>query len=189
MVKLVAGVDEVGMGPLAGPVVAAAVILNPLKRIDGLRDSKQLTPERREVVFARIMERALAIGIGKASVYEIATLNIYHANLLAMQRAVANLSITPQLMLIDGRAKPTFKIPTETIIKGDQLIPAISAASIIAKVTRDAEMKEWHDIFPEYNFAKHKGYATKEHRALLQKWGPCPLHRAQFISDLVMQAS
>ncbi len=177
MRNLIAGVDEVGMGPLAGPVVAAAVILNPDKRINGLRDSKMLTPAKREVLFERIMERALAVGIGRADVGEIVTLNIYHANLLAMQRALANLAIVPQLVLIDGRAKPVITIPAETIVKGDQLIPAISAASIIAKVTRDAEMVEWHDIFPQYNFAKHKGYATKEHRELLKQWGPCPLHR------------
>lgn len=180
---LIAGVDEAGMGPLAGPVIAAAVIFPPGKRMYKLRDSKILTVKQREELFEKIYQKALAVSIGRAEVEEINELNIYHANRLAMKRAIEGLKIKPELILIDGRSKPDLTIEMRTIIDGDVSVPSISAASIIAKVTRDREMKELHQQFPIYNFAKHKGYATKEHRILLKKHGPCPLHRTSFVSD------
>lgn len=188
MNKLIAGIDEAGVGPLAGPVVAAAVIFPPNKKVYKMRDSKILTAAMREKLFATIYEKALAVSIGQASVAEINELNVYQANLLAMQRAIAGLAITPELLLIDGRAKPQTAIETETIVKGDQTVPVISAASIIAKVIRDREMQLLHEQYPEYHFAKHKGYATKEHRELIQKLGPSPVHRINFLKKLTVSA-
>lgn len=179
---IIAGVDEAGVGPLAGPVYAAAVILNPRKKIYKIRDSKILTATQRDILFDKIQERALAISIGRAEVEEIDRLNIFHANMLAMERAIAGLSIKPNLILIDGRSKPNLEIEIRTIVKGDQTETVISAASIIAKVTRDREMERLHAKYPIYNFAKHKGYATKEHRTLLKRHGPCELHRKSFIT-------
>lgn len=179
-IELTAGVDDVGRGPLAGPVIAAAVILNPQRRIKGLTDSKLLTAAQREALFPLIQERALAWAIGRAEVEEIDQLNIFHAGLLAMQRAVLNLAIQPHHVLVDGTHCPVLACSSEAIVKGDQKIAAIAAASIIAKVTRDREMLVWHERYPNYSFDQHKGYGTKAHRAALQKWGPCPLHRRSF---------
>ena len=178
--KLIAGVDEVGRGPLCGPVLAAAVILDPNKPIVGLNDSKKLTEKRREALAEIIKSSALAYSIGRATVEEIDSLNILHASMLAMQRAVNSLTIQPELALIDGNRCPELSIPSEAIIKGDSKVEAIAAASIIAKVARDHEMilmdKEW----PQYGIAKHKGYPTKVHIEALKKHGPAPIHRKSF---------
>jgi ribonuclease HII len=176
----IAGVDEAGRGPLAGPVVAAAVILNPAKPIAGLADSKQLTEKQREALFVLIQENALAYGVGRAEVEEIDRINILQATLLAMQRAIAALSHLPHLVLIDGNRAPKLICETKTIIAGDQTEPAISAASILAKVTRDREMIILDQQFPLYGFAKHKGYGTKDHLAALKQHGPCLIHRRSY---------
>lgn len=177
---LVAGVDEAGRGPLAGPVVAAAVILDPQRRINGLRDSKVLTPERREELAERIRERAIAWSTGQADVDEIDTLNILRATLLAMRRAVDALPVPPHEALVDGDHCPQLACRARAIVKGDRDVKAISAASIIAKTARDAMLIEFDRIYPVYGFAQHKGYATPEHLAALAKHGPCPLHRRSF---------
>ena len=180
-VEMTAGVDEVGRGPLAGPVLAAAIIFNVKKRFPGLADSKQLTQAQREALFPIIQERSLAWAVGRAEVEEINRLNIFHATLLAMQRAVLSLGISPKHVLIDGTHCPVLSCTSEAIIKGDQKIAAISAASISAKVTRDSEMVQLDQQFPGYGFARHKGYGTKEHQDALKRLGPCPLHRRAFI--------
>jgi len=177
---LTAGVDEAGRGPLAGPVIAAAVILNPQKLIAGLADSKMLTEKKREALFPLIQEYALAWAIGRAEVEEIEQLNIFHASLLAMQRAVLALSIMPEHALFDGTHCPKLPCSVQAIIKGDQKIPAISAASILAKVTRDREMRILDQQYPGYGFAVHKGYGTAAHRQALERLGPCPQHRPSF---------
>ncbi len=177
---LIAGVDEAGRGPLAGPVVAAAVILDPEYSIPGLQDSKKLTERKRDVLFVTIQERVLAYAIGCADVNEIDELNILQASLLAMKRAVENLSIVPDKAMIDGNFAPKLSCYTETIIKGDSLIPAISAASILAKVTRDREMRLLDQKYPGYGFAQHKGYPTKLHYQQLKELGPCCIHRRSF---------
>lgn len=177
---IAAGVDEAGRGPLAGPVIAAAVILDPQKPIEGLADSKQLTEIERDMLFALIQERALAWSIGRAEVDEIDSINILQATLLAMRRAVETLSIFPDIALIDGNQAPKLQCQIQTIVKGDQLEPAISAASILAKVTRDREMILLDKQFPNYGFAKHKGYATRAHFDALEKLGPCNIHRRSF---------
>lgn len=176
----IAGVDEAGRGPLAGSVVAAAVILDPAKKIRYLADSKKLSESRREALFDEICDSAIAFGVGSASIVEIDSLNILQATLLAMQRAVALLQVAPDKVLIDGNICPVLVYPTESIIDGDNLIPAISAASILAKVTRDREMKVLDSIYPGYGFAKHKGYGTREHMAALMALGPCAIHRRSF---------
>lgn len=176
----VAGVDEAGRGPLAGPVMAAAVILDPSKPIEGLADSKKLTEKQREYLFSVIQERALAWSVARAEVEEIDRINILQATLLAMKRAVEALKITPYLALVDGNARPPLSCQIQTIIKGDATEPAISAASILAKVTRDREMKILHEQFPQYNFAKNKGYPTQEHFVALQKHGPSIIHRRSY---------
>jgi ribonuclease HII len=173
----VVGVDEAGRGPLAGPVFAAAVILHPEKKIDGLADSKVLTPKKRDFLFDLISENAYAFAIGTASVLEIDQINILEASLLAMQRAVFALSVKPTLALIDGNKSPTLPCLTRTIIGGDITEPAISAASIIAKVSRDREMEKLDKQFPQYGFAQHKGYGTPAHLEALNKYGPCEIHR------------
>lgn len=178
--KLIAGVDEAGRGPLAGPVIAAAVILNPKKRIIGLKDSKLLTPLRREFLFPQIISKALAFGIGRAEVHEIEQLNILQASLLAMKRAIAKLGLKPDHVLIDGNKCPDLEYSSEAIVDGDKKIKAISAASILAKVTRDREMAELDKQFPGYGFAKHKGYGTEEHHKALKKLGLCAIHRRSF---------
>ena len=176
----VAGVDEVGRGPLCGPVVTAAVILDPSRPIEGLNDSKKLSESRREALFDIIKERALAWSLGRAEVDEIDQLNILHATMLAMQRAVAGLSVKPSLALIDGNRCPKLPCAAESVVKGDSRVPEIAAASILAKVTRDREMLEMDQQYPGYGIAKHKGYPTKEHLEALVKLGVTPHHRRSF---------
>lgn len=178
--KLIAGVDEVGRGPLAGDVVAAAVILDPAKPIEGLTDSKKLTEKKREKLFDIIQRDALAWAIGRANVQEIDELNILHASMLAMQRAVEQLSPQAEFALIDGNRCPKLPCPSQAIIKGDLTEPCISAASILAKVTRDREMDEMEARYPGYGFAKHKGYPTKVHMDALNQLGPTDIHRRSF---------
>jgi len=175
-----AGTDEVGRGPLAGDVVAAAVILDPAKPIVGLRDSKKLSEAGREDCFAQIVEMASCYAIARASVEEIDTLNILHASLLAMSRAVESLRPLPSFVYVDGNRKPRWPFACETVIKGDSLVPAIAAASVLAKVTRDNEMKALENVYPGYGFAKHKGYPTAEHLQALTRLGACPIHRRSF---------
>lgn len=179
-VILIAGVDEVGRGPLAGPVVTAAVILDPANPIEGLRDSKVLSEARREHLAIEIRAKALAWALGRAEVEEIDKLNILQATMLAMQRAVAGLSVAPGRVLIDGNRCPVLPYPTEAIVKGDQTVPAICAASIIAKVARDREMMAFDVIYPGYGFAKHKGYPSPVHLKALQELGVTPIHRRSY---------
>lgn len=176
----VCGVDEAGRGPLAGPVYAAAVVLDPGRRIRGLRDSKQLTAIERERLAERIRRRCAAWAIAWASVEEIDELNILQASLLAMQRAVAALSIAPVLARVDGNRAPQLRCAVQTIVGGDASVPAISAASILAKCARDEWMRALHQRHPEYGFDRHKGYATPEHRESLLRHGPCREHRRSF---------
>ncbi|MGI2226687.1 ribonuclease HII [Shewanella frigidimarina] len=185
---LVAGVDEVGRGPLIGDVVTAAVILDPNKPIVGLNDSKKLSEKRRNALYQQIMDNALSVSVGRASPAEIDELNILHATMLAMQRAVAGLSILPERVLVDGNRVPDFGIASHAIIKGDGLVAAISAASIIAKVTRDAEMDTLDSQYPQYGFAKHKGYPTKAHFEALALYGVLPEHRKSFkpVADRIL---
>jgi ribonuclease HII len=177
---LMAGVDEAGRGPLAGPVVAAAVILDERKPIDGLADSKVLTAARREQLYGLICERALCCSIAHATVQEIDTINILQATLLAMRRAVEGLRLKPVKVLVDGNQLPRLKVLAEAVVKGDALVPAISAASILAKVHRDRLCQELHDQYPHYGFASHKGYSTPEHLDALRRHGACPVHRMSF---------
>jgi len=177
---LIAGVDEVGRGPLAGPVVAAAVILDPARPIAGLADSKQLSATRREQLAAEIRAKSLAWALGRAEVAEIDQINILQAALLAMRRAVENLNVAPDQALVDGNRCPRLACPCEAIVKGDVTVPAISAASILAKVARDAELRELHERYPHYGFARHKGYPTAAHVDALRRHGPCPEHRRSF---------
>lgn len=180
MTHLTAGVDEVGRGPLAGPVVAAAVILDPLHQIAGLADSKLLTSKKREVLYEIIKENCLAWAVGSATVEEIDKINILQASLLAMQRAITALNLQPSLVQVDGQFAPQISCAVETVVGGDRLIPAISAASIIAKVVRDREMVEYDAVYPAYGFAKHKGYGTAQHLLALQQFGITPIHRRSF---------
>lgn len=177
---LIAGVDEAGRGPLAGPVVAAAVILDPARPIAGLADSKALTAARREVLFAQIQAQALCFCIAQANREEIDRLNILQATLLAMQRAVQGLATTPARVLVDGNRLPQLAMPAEAIVKGDAKVAAISAASILAKVTRDRWCAQLHTRFPQYGFERHKGYGTAEHLAALAEHGACAEHRRSF---------
>jgi ribonuclease HII len=177
---LVAGVDEAGRGPLAGPVVAAAVILDELKPISGLADSKKLTALRREKLFDEIRAKALCCSIAEASVEEIDRLNILQATLLAMRRAVEGLRLKPTMVLVDGNRLPVLEMRAEAIVKGDSLVPAISAASILAKVYRDRWCADYHQQYPQYGFAGHKGYGTAEHLSALREHGACPQHRKTF---------
>ncbi|QYK06420.1 ribonuclease HII [Shewanella zhangzhouensis] len=176
----VAGVDEVGRGPLVGDVVTAAVILDPSKPITGLNDSKKLSEKKRDALYLEIMDKALAVSVGRASPREIDELNILHATMLAMQRAVAGLAIVPESVLVDGNRTPDFGLPAHAVVKGDGLIAAISAASVIAKVTRDREMEELDARYPQYGFAGHKGYPTKAHFEALSAHGVLPEHRRSF---------
>lgn len=177
---IVAGVDEAGRGPLAGPVVAAAVILDPRRPIPGLADSKTLSPARRQELAERIRANALAWALGRAEVEEIDRINILRASLLAMQRAVAALALAPSLVLVDGNRAPALSCPVRTIVRGDVTQPAISAASILAKVARDAEMCALDRCYPGYGFARHKGYPTPEHLEALRRLGACPIHRRSY---------
>jgi ribonuclease HII len=175
-----AGVDEVGRGPLVGAVVTAAVILDPARPIDGLADSKTISDKRRQQLAPLIRERALAFSLGRAEPAEIDELNIFHATLLAMRRAVAGLGLAPDAVLVDGNRVTDFGCPAEAVVKGDGRIPAISAASILAKVARDEEMVLLHQRHPDYGFDRHKGYPTVEHLAALTRLGPLPEHRRSF---------
>jgi ribonuclease HII len=177
---LMAGVDEAGRGPLAGPVMAAAVILDDTKRINGLADSKVLTPLQRDRLYDRIREKALCCSVASASVLEIDELNILHATLLAMKRAVEGLRLKPVKVLVDGNRLPQLEVLSEAIVGGDATIKSISAASIIAKVTRDRLLAQLHEEFPQYGFAAHKGYSTPEHLEALRLHGPCVHHRRHF---------
>jgi ribonuclease HII len=177
---LVAGVDEAGRGPLMGPVVAAAVILDELNPIHGLADSKKLTALRREKLYDEIRAKALCCSIALATVEEIDSINILQATLLAMKRAVEGLRLKPNKVLVDGNRLPTLAILSEAIVGGDALVPAISAASILAKVHRDRWCAEFHLEYPQYGFADHKGYGTAEHLAALREHGACPQHRKSF---------
>lgn len=179
-VVLTAGVDEVGMGPMAGPVVAAAVILRRCCKIEGLADSKQLSAKKRETLSEVIKQNAVAWALGRAEAEEVDTLNVLQAGLLAMQRAVLALSPQPGLALIDGLRAPALPCAVKTIVRGDATVPAISAASILAKVARDAEMCAMDAAYPGYDFATHKGYCTADHLAALQRLGACPIHRRSF---------
>lgn len=178
--RFIAGVDEVGRGPLAGPVVAAAVILDPARPIAGLADSKVLTEQKRETLGILIRERAIAWAIGRAEIEEIDRINILQASLLAMQRAVLALNPEPEFALIDGNRCPRIPCPAEAVIKGDATVAAISAASILAKVSRDQEMVELDLLYPGYGFASHKGYPTKAHLDALAVKGITPIHRRSF---------
>ena len=177
---IIAGVDEVGRGPLVGDVVTAAVILDPQRPITGLTDSKKLSAKQREKYFHLITANALAFAVARASAEEIDRLNILQATLLAMHRAVSALSIQPDFVYVDGNRCPDWHYASEAVVKGDATVASISAASILAKVTRDNEMHALDELYPGYGFAQHKGYPTKAHLRALEKLGPCPLHRKSF---------
>ena len=178
--ELVAGVDEVGRGPLCGPVITAAVILDPARPILGLNHSKKLSEARRERLFDEVREKALAWCIGRAEVEEIDRLNILQATFLAMQRAVAGLAVRPSLALIDGNRCPVLEVPAAPVVQGDGRVPAIAAASILAKVSRDREMAALDALYPGYGMAGHKGYPTPAHLEALRRLGPTPIHRRSF---------
>ncbi len=180
----VCGVDEAGRGPLCGPVVAAACILPAGLVLEGLDDSKKLTPKKRDLLFDLICENAISYSIAEASVEEIDRLNILEATLLAMRRAIDGLSVPADFALIDGNVDRDFQIPARAIIKGDATSPSIAAASILAKVTRDRACMELDRLYPQYGIAKHKGYGTKVHMDALRQYGPAPIHRKQFIRFL-----
>lgn len=177
---LCAGVDEAGRGPLAGPVVAAAVILDDLHPVVGLADSKRLSPQRRERLYDQILARALCCSIAQASVQEIDALNILQATLLAMRRAVEGLRLKPIKVLVDGNRLPVLEVRSEAIVQGDALVPSISAASILAKVHRDRLCADLHEQYPQYGFDQHKGYGTARHLKALEEHGPSPHHRMSF---------
>ena len=180
MTVVVCGVDEAGRGPLAGPVYAAAVLLDDPPRIAGLADSKKLAPKRRDALALEIRTHAVSWAVASATVEEIDSLNILQASLLAMRRAVLALKVRPAEILVDGIHAPGIDIPVRTVIRGDATVPAISAASILAKVERDAVMLELHASYPEYGFDRHKGYGTALHLSVLQRLGPTPAHRRSF---------
>jgi ribonuclease HII len=177
---IVCGVDEAGRGPLAGPVFAAAVILDPRRPIEGLKDSKQLTEGRRNELAPQIREQALAWAVAECSHEEIDRLNIYHATMLAMRRAVEALSTMPTIALIDGNRCPPLAVKAHAIVEGDDKVHAISAASILAKTARDAALVSLHELYPQYGFDQHKGYSTPLHMERLKAHGPCPIHRRSF---------
>lgn len=180
----ICGVDEAGRGPLCGPVVAAACILPLGLSLDGLNDSKKLSPKKREKLFDDIVKNAVAYAVAEASVEEIDALNILEADMLAMKRAVEGLSVPADIALVDGNISRHLEIPVRTVIHGDALSSSIAAASILAKVTRDRLCEEMDRAYPQYGIAKHKGYGTKEHMAALRAYGPSPLHRKQFLRFL-----
>ncbi len=187
--QYIAGVDEAGRGPLAGPVVAAAVVLDPNITIIGLKDSKLLSPKKRSILFTEINNKALAVGIGICAVKEIDNINILQATLLAMNKAVLNLKIMPYKILVDGNILPKWTFNSQAIIDGDKLEDCISAASIIAKVTRDNIMMSLDQLYPQYGFAKHKGYGTKEHIAALKKYDKTIEHRNSFLTKILVKTS
>ena len=180
----ICGVDEAGRGPLMGPVCAAAVILPRGLVIEGLNDSKKLSEKKREALFTVITGNAVAYGIGFASAEEIDEINILNASMLAMERAIEALSVKADFALIDGNCKRNIKIPAETVVGGDAKVPSIAAASVLAKVSRDRLCYELDKEYPQYGFAKHKGYGTSEHMEALRKYGPCPAHRKTFLKFL-----
>ncbi len=180
MEQMICGTDEAGRGPIAGPVVAAAVILDPNQPIEGINDSKKLSEKKRNALSALIKERALYWAIAQCNADEIDAINILQASLLAMQRAVEALPIAPTLVLVDGNKLPKLKVPAQAIVGGDGIEACIGAASILAKVERDRQMLAWHAQHPEYDFAKHKGYPTPQHLAALVEYGPCGIHRQSF---------
>lgn len=184
-IKLVCGVDEAGRGPLCGPVVAAAVILKEGDKIEGVNDSKKLSEKKREEVYERIMENALAVGVGMSDVDVIEDVNILNATKLAMKQAISNLKIKPEYVLIDGNQMINIDINGETVVHGDAKSESIAAASIIAKVTRDRMLIDWDKEYPEYGFAKHKGYGTKAHVEAIGKYGLTPIHRPSFCTKFV----
>ena len=183
----ICGVDEAGRGPLAGPVYASAVILPPHLQIPGLNDSKKLSDKRRRELFPVICEQALAYGIGFATEQEIDEINILQATFLAMERALAQLKIRPDLALIDGNRQRDFGLPVKTVVKGDSLSANIAAASVLAKVSRDDWMISMAEQYPQYGFEIHKGYGTKAHYAALEQYGPCPIHRMTFLKKFYGQ--
>ena len=183
--KLVCGVDEAGRGPLCGPVVAAAVILKPGQMIDGVNDSKKISEKKREKLYEDIMANALAVGVGMSDVDVIEDVNILNATKLAMKQAINNLKIQPEYVLIDGNQMIDITMDAETVVSGDAKSESIAAASIIAKVTRDRMLLEWDKEYPEYGFAKHKGYGTKAHIEAIGKYGLTPLHRKSFCTKFV----
>jgi ribonuclease HII len=180
-VRLICGVDEAGRGPLAGPVCAAAVILPANLEIPGLTDSKKLTDKKRRELYPVIQQQAIAYGIGFASEQEIDEINILQATFLAMQRAIDELAVKPDMALIDGNRQKDFGVPAKTVVKGDSLSASIAAASILAKVTRDDLMLKQAEMYPQYKFDIHKGYGTKAHYEALREFGPCPIHRKTFL--------
>ncbi len=179
-IRYVAGVDEVGIGPLAGPVLACAVILDPAQPIEGLADSKSISEKRRQALAEEIQQRALSVSIGRASVEEIDQLNVLQASHLAMRRALAGLSLEPDHVLVDGNKVPEMDYSAEAIVQGDKTVDSISAASIVAKVTRDEELVALAQDYPGYGFESHKGYPTAQHRRALRTMGPCPAHRRSY---------
>ena len=183
-ITCICGVDEAGRGPLAGPVCAAAVILPANLEIPGLNDSKKLSDKRRRELYPVIMEQAVAYGIGLADHQEIDEINILQATFLAMERAISNLSVKPELALIDGNREKNFGVPVKTVIHGDSLSASIAAASVLAKVTRDDIMLKMAEEYPGYGFEVHKGYGTKAHYEALAQKGPCPIHRMSFLKKL-----
>lgn len=183
--KAVCGVDEAGRGPLAGPVFAAAVILNPTVEIQGLNDSKKLSEKKREALFPVIQKEAVAYSIANASVEEIEELNILKATFLAMKRAVEGLNVIPELVIVDGNQVPPLVVPTKTIVKGDALSASIAAASILAKVSRDHLMMELDKQYPEYQLCRHKGYGTALHIEMIKKFGISPIHRKSFLKKIL----
>lgn len=184
-IKLVCGVDEAGRGPLCGPVVAAAVILKPDSKIEGVNDSKKLSEKKREQVYEAIMQNALAVGVGMSDVDVIESVNILNATKLAMKEAISKLKVQPEYVLIDGNQMIDITIPGETVVHGDAISESIAAASIVAKVTRDRMLIEWDKQYPEYGFAKHKGYGTKAHVEAIGKYGLTPIHRPSFCTKFV----
>lgn len=184
---VICGVDEAGRGPLAGPVCAAAVILPPHTRIPGLNDSKKLSDKRRRELFPVICGQALSYGIAFATEQEIDEINILQATFLAMERAISQLKIRPELVLIDGNRQKDFGLPVKTVVKGDSLSANIAAASVLAKVTRDDWMISMAETYPEYGFEIHKGYGTRAHYVALEKSGPCPIHRMTFLKKFYGQ--
>jgi len=188
---ILAGVDEVGRGPLAGDVVAAAVVLDERRPIQVLADSKKLSEKKREILFSEICEKAISYCVARANVEEIDQLNILHASMLAMKRAVEGLHLQPDHVLVDGNRLPKWRYSSEAIVQGDASVAAISAASILAKVTRDREMVILDDLYPGYGFAEHKGYPTAFHLAALQSLGPSPIHRRGYapVRQLLVQES
>lgn len=182
---ILCGIDEAGRGPLAGPVCAAAVVLDPKNRIDGLDDSKKLSEKKRELLFDEITAKALAYGIAFASHEEIDEINILQATFLAMNRAFEKLKIAPQFAIVDGNRDPHLPCETLCLVKGDANCASVAAASILAKVTRDRYMLQMAEKYPAYGFEKHKGYPTKEHRAAILQYGPCEIHRRSFLKKLL----